>query len=419
MLMRVLKKYSERSVYINLPYILNIVLLLITFPIVLANISSIDYGKLQFLLAVNGILMVFTLSNITSAVKRGIANKLEGTFLYGFLISYRLVLIVGLLFLGGFFYFSHAGDFILSYLSLIICFYIVFGFLFETSFLEYLIAKRLFKKWCIWKVIIYFLSVTLATATVYFTKSILWYAACQYGIITIISFILWMRLVIVESLVNRYKKKEIDRECFKYSLKMLPVNIFVTVSNKISHLIIGPYLGFTNLAIFSVADQLKEKFKGIIKNIHPAMYSDFVRKDRKQIIIFITKYIFKIGFIGLTISIIAFFIGVGYIKLFLPEDFQKAITYFAILSTGFPVLLISIFFQTMLDAHFRHRELRFILILSYTFRIALIIIFGYFFGIIGVCIAIAVSMWQNFILYYLMIIKVQKMRNIKNRIFKV
>jgi O-antigen/teichoic acid export membrane protein len=405
MIKKLFQRYFTSGFFLNVPLVINTIIALFTLPIILANLPIVDYGKWQFILAVQSWLLTFTGSNITYAAKRGIAKGLNGTFLHAFLTRLKLLILVGILTLGAAFYLKISGYHILPMLLAILGLYLIVGHLFQISFYEFLIAKKRFKEWSFWQILIPSTSMLGSALVAFFTKKIIFFASFQLGSISVLGLIAWFKAVKKERLVKSYKKGEIDKECVPYGLKLIPIDVVTVTSTRAADFIIGPFFGFTNLAIFSVAIKLSRKFTTIIKSARPMLYADFAKKERSELIRIMNRYLVKIGILSLFLTF--GFIGVGwiYIKLFLPKTFHPAIIYFAILTLGLPAAILAVVLHTILESHLRYKELIATGIFPNLLKIMLILVFGYFWGVIGVCGALAISTWISFGFYYLLTVK--------------
>lgn len=405
MMKKIIKKYFKGTFFLNVPLIINTIIALSTLPIILRSLPITDYGKWQFVLALQVWVSVFSASNITTASKKGIAQGLNGTLLYGFLIRFKLFIPINITILSIALYFKLTGERIFSILLVIIGLYLIFGYLFQVSFYEFLIAKKRFKEWCFWQVLISFISMVGSTIIAYYTKSIIYFALFQLGSISIISLIAFLLLLRRGKIIESYNNGEFDKECVAYGLKLIPADLISITAVKISHFGIGLFLGFSNLSIFSVANKLRDKFASVIKSIRPLVYADFAKAKRKELIKIVNSYLLKMGGIATVLTLGFVCAGWFYIKYFLPETFHQAIIYFAILALGLPPGSMAIVLHTVLESHLRYKELTIVGIISNLLKIILILIFGYFWEIIGICIAIAASGWISFGFYYLLTIK--------------
>jgi O-antigen/teichoic acid export membrane protein len=206
-------------------------------------------------------------------------------------------------------------------------------------------------------------------------------------------------------LIESYKKGNIDRECVTYGLKMIPVNLVSVTSGKVSHFIIGTLWGYSDLAVFSVANKLRDKSAAVIKSIRPLLYADFAGLEKGELIKIINRYLVRLFFLGILLTL--GFIGVSwfYIKFFLPETFHYAITYVIILILGLPAGILATVLHTILESHLQYKELTLVGIIPDLLRIVLILLFGYIWQIMGVCIAIAAGGLISFGFYYFLTIR--------------
>jgi len=139
----------------------------------------------------------------------------------------------------------------------------------------------------------------------------------------------------------------------------------------------------------------------------PLLLADFIKIERKKLIRIMNYYFFKIGVLGILLILILISAGWVYIKFFLPQFFHQAIIYFMILGFGLPAWFLSIVLHIVLEAHLRYKEIAVMEVIPNLLKIVLILVLGYFWQIIGICIALAISGWISFAFYYLLTIKIR------------
>ncbi len=402
---KLFQKYFSGTFFLNAPLVVNTVVALVAMPIILANLPMGDYGKWQFVLAMQFWVLSISGSGISVGSKKGIAQGLDGTFFYAFLARLKLLIPLSIIILIIAFYLKSLEYYIFSTLLVIIGFYLIFGYLIQTSFYEFLVAKKRFKERCFWQILIPVISMVGSALVAYFTRNIIYFSISQLGSNAILSWIAIFLLLKKERIIESYKKGEIDKGCVPYGLKLIPANLVYVTAYHVSHFIIGPFFGFANLAIFSVANKLKEKFASITKNFYSLIYADFAKRERDELIKLIKSYLIKIGFFGIILVSLFIFVGWFYIKFFLPEGYQHAVIYMAILALGLIPGVLTIVLHTILESHFCYKELTVINIIPSLLRIVLILICGYLWRIIGVCFALAVTNWISFGFYYFLTIQ--------------
>lgn len=400
-----LKRYFIDSFFLITPQVLAISVALITLPIILANLPIKDYGIFQFVLALQLWLSTLTAGYITSGAKRGIAKGLDGTFLFAFFSRLKYLVIVGLISFVISFFIYNIGLITLSLLLIIAGVFLMLGYLPQVSYPEFFIAKKQFRNFAVWNTFVGVLVPIASAVSAFLTHNIFIFAIVQFGSITLISWLGFLYVVCKNNLFSAYKKNEIDKECVPYGIKLIPASLILQTSNKITNFIIGPVFGFADLAMFSVACKLEEKFRGFIKASHNLIYADFAKNEQEELIRKLKANLKK----GLVVSIILtlgyIFGGYLYLDLFLPGSYQTTKFYFLILSLGLPGIILQTITHTILAVNLRHRELTVLIILPSLIKIALIILLGVLFGIVGICWSIVLAAWISFGFYYSLALK--------------
>jgi len=405
MIKKLFQKYFSGTFFLNAPLVINTVVALVAFPIILTNLPIVAYGKWQFVLALQSWVLAISGSHITLASKKGIAQGLDGTFFYAFLARLKLLIPLSFIILVVAFYLKSLEYPIFSILLVIIGSYLIFGYLFQNSFYEFLVAKKRFKERCFWQILIPLISIAGSALVAYLTKNIIYFAISQLGSTTILSWVAILLLLKKERIIESYRRGEIDKGCVPYGLKLIPANLVYVTAYDISHFIIGAFFGFAYLAIFSVANKLKEKFASITKNFYPLIYADFAKREKDELIKMIKFHLIKIGSFGIILVSVFIFTGWFYITFFLPKGYQQATIYLAILALGLIPGVLTVVLHTILESHFCYKELTVINIIPSLLRIVLILIFGYLWRIIGICFALAITNWITFGFYYLLTIE--------------
>ncbi len=400
-----IKRYFISSFFLIFPQVISIFVTLITLPVVLANIPVKDYGIFQFVLALQLWIVTLTAGHTTSGAKRGIAKGLDGTFLFAFFSRLKFLAVVGLVSFVASFFIYNIGLTTLSLLLIVVGAFLILGYLPQVSYPEFFIAKKQFKNFTIWMTVTFVFVPIASAVSAFLTRNILIFAIVQFGSITLISWLGFLYVVCKNNLFSAYKKNEIDKECVPYGIKLIPASLILQTSNKITNFIIGPVFGFADLAIFSVAYKLEERFRGFIKASHNLIYSDFAKNEQEELIRKLKANLKK----GLVVSIIltlgCIFGGYLYIDLFLPGSYQTTKFYFLILSLGLPGIFLQIIMHTILAVNLRHKELTVLIILPSLIKIALIILLGVLFGIVGICWSIVLAAWISFGFYYSLALK--------------
>jgi len=398
------------SFFLNMPIIINVIIVGFTLPFILSSIPIQEYGKYQFILALQAWLSHLTGNNITSASKRGISKGLNGTLFYALRIRFRFLLISIIIVVGIMLYCLLSRMYILMILLAISHLYLLSGYLFQVGLCEYLVAKKRFKEWSFWQIVVSIISIVGATWIALSTKNVICYATFQLGSASFISLIALYILAKKEDLFRSYKRNEIDKSCVLYGLKLIPVDLIGITAVKISHFIIGSVFGFTNLAVFSVAMKMRDKCAGVIKSVRSLLYADFAKKKRSALKKMYHSHLLKITILGVILTCVFIIVAKFYITSYLPLDFTTTFQYFIILSFGFPAVMLSIVLHTLLESHLRYKELVVVGIIPNVTKILLILSVGYVWKIKGICFAWTISNWCIFIFYYYLTINTNFVR---------
>jgi len=404
---KIFKRYAKSTIFAGVPIVFGSAMSLITLPIILRNLPIKDYGVLQLALAFQAWVLMFTGARISSGMIRGITKGAIGTFIYILIKRLKISLIISIVsFLVSLIFFYVWNNDLLIILFWLSLLNLVFGIVTQNTFLNYFIAKKQIKDWSFWQVLITFVVMTGATFVAFYTKSIIYFFLVQ--VITNI-FMTWIGIFLIikkDNLIKAYKEDLIDKSAVSYGLKLIPVDVISVTANKAAHFIIGPFFGFTNLAVFSIANKLRSKSSNFIRSIIPPLfYADFTKKEKGELYKIIKHYLIRIGGFGIFLTGGFILVAWVYIVVFLPQNFQESINYFFVLALGLPAALLSIFLHTVLEAHLRYKELAVIGVLPNMTKIFLVLILGFLWGVYGICIGLALSSWVTFTFYYLMTIK--------------
>jgi O-antigen/teichoic acid export membrane protein len=402
---KLIEKYLGGGVILLSPQVVSLLVSLVTLPVVLRSLPINHYGLLQFVLAIQVWVGALSGNHISTGAIRGVARGLDGTILYGFLKRLRffsLICFSGLI-ASFVFYLTEHQTFAL--LLIIIFLYLILGYLSQDHYISFLVAKKNFKQLSLLQIVDSITSLSISALVAYFTHNIILFALTLLGIKAFIYLTTWALTIRKSKIIKAYKEGLFDRECFHYGVRLIPIDIITITAGKISDFLIGYFIGFVHLAVFSVANKLRNKVAEAIRVTPSLLYSDFAKKERRNLIKTINKHLLKISLLGFLLVCGAIIAAYCYIKFFLPTSYHKAIMYFIIISLGLPAGLMAIILHTILESHLRYKELTVIGIIPNLLKIVLILVFGYFWKVIGVCGALAISSWVSFGFYYLLTIR--------------
>ncbi len=409
------KKYYKNAFLITFSQILGFFVSLATLPIILSRLSLEDYGTFQFALAIQTWLLLLTAGHITLGSKKGIAQNKNGTFLFAFFYRAKFFIAITLLSLAvsAIFFFFQKNT--LGIISIIISGYTLFGYLPQVSYAEFLVGKNDFKSFSIWQTTSAIIIPAVSAISAILTKNIFVFAIVQLGATTIINILAFIYIIIKYDLYKSYKNKEINTDCIKYGLRMIPAEILLGTSNQLSNFIIGPFFGLSSLAVFSIANKIDSALRGVFRISNNLFYSDFAKEKYENLIESIKKHLPAILLFSFFAASGYFLISYLYVHLLLPNEYQATIIYLFIMSLAIPAFIVQSLLRTAIDSDLRHKEVVLFTTASSIFKILIILIFGVLFKIIGVVIALTISVWLEFLLYYFATINKKIFIGILNR----
>lgn len=394
---------------LNIPIAASILIHAITLPIILRNLAVQDYGLLQFVIALEVWLTIFTVPHISLGTKRGVARGLDGTLLFSYLVRLRLFLFLSVFVWVAAIILRQVGGFeTLSILLFLFGVLLPLGVLTQATWRQFLIAKKKFRQYAFWRGIALILTPIAGMIAAIQTHNIIIFAVVQFGFSVALSIAALGYIIWKYHLVSAYQQGRIDREVVSYGVRMLPVSFAVSVSEKGAALLIGPFFGFANLAIFSVADKLTTFFKSFLGSSYSLFYADFAKLSWETLVKRMREHFLFGLLLAVLISLPFVAAGYLYIHFFLPESYQLVKFYLLIFGLGLPPSALKGVMQAMLESDFRTREILFVSIVPNLLRLSFFIVAGLLFGVIGIVWAIVLSAWIEYGFYYLVVVRSDK-----------
>jgi O-antigen/teichoic acid export membrane protein len=349
--------------------------------------------------------LVFSAPQITDGSKRGIAMGLKGTFFYALLKRMFFLIFPSLCFLLLGMYFAYTDRWLLAHLAWLSILFVYVKQVTIASIAEYFIAEKQFRFWSYWQILTGSFVLIFTPMRGWLTQNILVFFAFKFIFSCVLCIFGLVYLIKQKRLWHAFRLKEYDRTCIAYGIRFLPIDGVGAISNKIVDVLIGTMFGFTSLAIFSVANEMRNVVANSMKLIGSLTYADFAKKPMEDVIKKIYVYLGSMLTIGglLTLAILPLFSW--YIRTFLDSSLQDSILLFTILAIGLPLVLPIILIYTVLNAHFRYKEIALANTIPSLIKIVLVIIFGYLGGIYGMVLAMVIHSLIVFGFYYLVTIK--------------
>ncbi len=341
------------------------------------------YGTYKYVLSLIGLLSVFTLSGMNTALTRSVARGFEGSLIpilkekikwgaVGSIISLTIAI-----------YYYLNGN-----LTLTICFIITTTFLpFMDSlgiYGSFLNGRKNFKLNTKYNIITKTISTILIMLILVFSKNIFLILFVYFISYTSLKFI-FLKLSIKKEKPN----SKIELDTISYGRHLSLMNIIGIIASQIDKILVWHFIGPAQLAIYSISVALPEQIKGFLKNISTLAFPKFSQKTILEIRKTIYQKIYRL-FILLIFIVIAYCLLTPLIfKLFFPK-YSESIFYSQIFSISILSLvniLLDVLFKTAGNKKYLYKTN----IFGATIKTLSILIGVIYYGILGLIIARLVS----------------------------
>jgi len=349
--------------------------------IAFANLlDPVVYGNYRYILSIIGILIIFTLTGIWTAVAQAVARGLEGGFYTGFRTKLKWGLLGSMVALGGALYYWLQGNTTLPIPLLLIA---IFLPLMQASqvYGSFLTGKKLFRVQVKYSVLSQILSAGSIIATLFLTQNILWIVAVYFVSNTFANYFFYL-LTRSRFLPN---KKE-DPQTISYGKHLSLIDVFGQVAFYLDRILIFHYLGAVEVAIYHFALIPPEAFKGFLKNIQPLALPKFAQRTKEETKVTVVKkagklFLLLIPVVGLYI-VIAPLLYKTLFPQYLDSIFFSQVFALSLLAT--PIMYLA---ESALQSQKAQKELYQFNIVGSLLQITLLFVFIYFYGLLGAIVA--------------------------------
>ena len=219
---------------------------------------------------------------------------------------------------------------------------------------------------------------TLLIVTAIFTKNL-------YLIILVYFLSLTLtRLYFYFLTVKKYKSNDNnDPQTIPYGKHLSLMNILATVALYIDKLLVFHLLGASALAVYLIALAPIEQFRGTVKIFGVLALPKFSQNNFEETRRTIFKKIYKLDFLMLIIALIYILVCPYFFGLFFPK-YLPSIFYSQLLSLTLVLSSPVIILNSLLQSQQKTKELYSYSIFTSLFQIAVLFIFGYLFGLVGI-----------------------------------
>ena len=338
------------------------------------------YGNYKYILSLIGILGIFCLPGMGTAITQAVARELEGDFVKGFKSKLKWGLLGSLTAICLGIYYWIQGN---TNLPIPLFMIAIFLPLMQASQIygTLLNGRKLFSYQVRYSSISRILSVSAIIIALFLTKNLIWLISIYLISNTALNLFFYL---LVKSKFKPNTKQ--DHETLTYGKHLSLIGVIGVVASQIDKILIFHYLGAIDLAIYAFAIAPPEQIKGVFKSIHSLALPKFAQKTSKEI----KKTIFKkmVKFFLILLPIVGFYILIApfVYKIFFPQYldsiFYSQIFVVSLLCTPFYFLGI-----TALESQKAQKQLYQINICNSLIQIAVLFLFIYFLGLVGAILA--------------------------------
>jgi len=377
-----LKYFTFGSIYSILGNLfLSITGFLIT--ILFTNFCSQEiYGQFNYIISIISMLEIFSFSGFRIAILESSSKGYKNSFLKGtlFRVIGSLIIIPGSIFLSISYY--NNGNPSFGLIFLVLCVFYPFYYA-SMNYTFYNNALKDFKLNFIFstgQAII--LGVLFSLIILNFANNIIVILVGYVTIYFIINSVFW----IISFLKKREFKSSKDPDFIKYGLFFSLIDGIVLLSSNIDKFLIGTFLSFNLLAIYSIALKIPEIMKNNIKFINFLIIPKISEKETKKNILS-KKQILLLIFLGIGLIVVTSILSPFLILLFFTTSYYESILYSQIYSLCFPLIFLD---YSIYSIFIVEKRKKFLLLRNILFPLIFLGFFPILFiylGLLGVIIA--------------------------------
>jgi len=252
--------FTKSSFWVTFGQIASSTLSLILIILFANLLPKETYGTYKYILSIVGMLNVFTLTGMNSAVTRAVANGNDGTLRASvkYQLKWNLLMFVVFLIISGYYFFHDNKLFAISFLIFAIFTPLTLAFNTYGSYLE---GKKNFKFANIASVISSFIYIIGITVAILLSGEVIW-LVIAYAITTFFSTFLFYLIVLYK--FKPPTKSDVE-DTLKYGRELTFISFISPVASQIDKIILAHFWGPAQLAVYSLATAVPDRATSFIK----------------------------------------------------------------------------------------------------------------------------------------------------------
>ena len=362
------------------------IILSLLLAIAFANLLPKEiYGQYQYVLAITGYLMFFTLPKLSSgAIVRAVAQGNEGSFFPAMKTRIRWGMLGGIASLGlaGYYFFNNNLVFAASFLMIAFFIPIMEPF---SMFRDYLKGKQLFQPLTKVYLTIQLISTAFLILALFQTDNLLLILLVYFTFETFLNLI-FSKLTLKKFPPN---KKE-DPKTISYGKHLSVMGILESLAYRLDLVLLWYFWGAEAVAVYSFACVFPQRIIGFIGGpIHPLVFPKLSQRNSEELRRNIPKKAFRLFLLLIPMALVYIFLVPFLFKMFFPQ-YLDAVLYSQIFALSI-LLIPEGFFSLSLMSQMKIKHMYVNQLVSPLIQIALLIILTPLYGIMGTISALLIA----------------------------
>ena len=346
------------------------------------------YGNYKYILSIVGLLTIFTLPGMGTAIIQASARGFEGSFYSAFKEKIKFGAIGSLSAIGLSIYYFLEGNYTLPIPLLISAIFLPLWQA-STIYRGFLTSKKLFDVNVKYSTLTSIIYVSVMTVTLFLTKNIYWLVLSYFASNTFLNYFFYC---LTKRKLKPNKKEDI--KTLSYGKHLSLVQVIGTIAGQLDKILIFHYLGANQVAIYSLAMAPPDQIKGLLKKVQSLTLPKFAPKTKTKIKRNLWKKLLFFLVIVSVITIIYIILAPLVYKIFFPK-YLTSIHYsqfFAISLLTTPTVLLRSIFQAKATI----KESYYVTLFNGIIKILLMFVLVLLFGLWGIIWAIVISRFLTF-----------------------
>lgn len=358
-----------------------------------ANLLPKDvYGTYKFVLSTTGILTIFTLTGMGTAVTQASARGYEGSFLPAVKEKIKWGIFGGIVGIGLAVYYYFKNDSVLAAAFLIAAIFLPFM---DSAgiYSAFLSGKKLFDVSTKYAIISQIIAIILLISSLFLTKNVL--------IMLFVYFLSWtfLRFIFLKKTLHNFPpNSKNDPYTISYGKHLSFMGVLGILAENLDKILLWHYLGAVSVAVYAIAQAPVNQISALLKNVLPLSFPKLAVAENEDIKKTLPWKMAKFFIIILFVVIFYILLIPYFYKIFFPQ-YLESINYtrlFALTLLFFPQKLIG----TALQAKACKKFLYIMQISNSLLRIVLFFILLPIWGIYGAIAANLAGYAANTILQF-------------------